>query len=87
MNCPRCQGFVYQDADDTRCLLCGWYDNLPVCPPITVNPERSWESVLCLCGKSAQRGKEQCLSCKGRLHGKDHADKIRAGMQLAKDRR
>jgi hypothetical protein len=86
--CPRpgCGGLVVDQYGDIHCLICGWYDNTPVCDPITPNPLRSWDSVLCLCGRSAIRGYEQCRNCKGRARGPVHGRKISEGMAQARNR-
>lgn len=63
--CPRCNGFLYNDRGEIRCLLCGWYLIEPVNPPIMVDEARRWLSILCAqCHVvAAVRGRDTCRAC------------------------
>lgn len=70
MPCPRCQGFVITQYEETRCLLCGWILNVPVADPIPDirHEAMRWISVLCgTCNvRRAIRGREQCRTCQAK---------------------
>lgn len=85
--CTRCQGCFVFNYEEWFCLNCGYRpENVPTFPPLTVNPERSWASVLCLCGRKAIQGKSCCIICQGRVRGKEHGKKISEGMAQARNR-
>lgn len=83
MRCPHCgggSGGLSNAYGEIRCLLCGWYDVVPDAPPIAVNENRRWESVLCdrpSCPNSAIRGQHLCRPCR---------EKARMKMGLDTDR-
>jgi hypothetical protein len=39
MTCPRCHGLVISQYEDTRCLICGWYQH-PEPVPLKEYPNR-----------------------------------------------
>lgn len=86
MSCHRCKGFLLEEYGVTRCIQCGWHLTEPVADPIMSNQARQWDSTLCSAchTRSAVRGKEQCLVCRGRDRGEDHGAKVKAGMRAAK---
>jgi len=86
MSCPRCQGFLLTQFRETRCLLCAWYLNVPVNPPIPSepSPNRTWIPDACeFCGKPALRTKSLCRTCY--LKEKSHGDRVRLGMAAQKE--
>jgi len=87
MTCPRCSGFIYCGPDnEPHCLSCGHYPMMPTLPAPGPSPARQWDPTACVqCGKSAVRGKELCMVCRGRSRGEAHGEKVKRGMALAKD--
>jgi hypothetical protein len=63
-SCWRCQGCLSWNFEEWYCANCGWRENVPGNPPITVNPNRCYTPGRCeMCGKSAMRGRTLCLGC------------------------
>ncbi len=60
MICPRCQGFVLMQFEETRCLSCGWYDN----PPYQECIRDPYDRIKCRnCANKAVPGKGLCEPC------------------------
>lgn len=61
MTCPRCQGCVVTQYDETRCMNCGWMQNEPLSVPAR---EPYWRIGKCLnCRRKAANGKKHCQVC------------------------
>ena len=60
--CPRCLGFVIHQYGETRCLLCGWYDNAPLSIELR---ERYTRKQKCReCGEPREAGYDHCPRCR-----------------------
>ena len=83
--CPRCQGFLWAQREDVRCLICGWHHNPPMVEPLASVERKSWIAEVCRCGRKARRNHDTCVVCYGRSRGQEHGDLVRAGMRAARE--